>query len=60
MPFGIIVLAFGFPFAGVMLKDAPLHIVWFIGCSTGLGFTVIVETKVLEHEPATPEVAVMV
>ena len=53
-------LAFGTPLVGVMLKDAPLHIVCEIFCTTGLGFTVITELNVLVQAPATPAVAVIV
>ena len=53
-------LAFGTPFVGVMLKDAPLQIVCRIFCTTGLGFTVTIALNVLLQDPATPAVAVIV
>ena len=53
-------LTVGTPFVGVMLKDAPLHIICEIFCITGLGFTVITELNVLVQAPAIPAVAVIV
>jgi hypothetical protein len=46
------------PFAGVMLNDAPLHVVVVIAVMAGVGFTITVTANALPAQ--VPEVGVTV
>ena len=58
---GTIVVADGFPLAGVSVKAFALQIVSTLSKITGFGFTVIVIVKVdPTHKPVSPDLGVTV